>query len=325
MNAVKTTLVGEDDRLRKPLTLRLAIGHASDVGLRRAENQDAVGYRLATDPSASERAGSLFVVCDGIGGSLGGKKASRVAVREFIRAYFDASAGAGGVEKESPAVALRAALAEANHKVYLAAGRAGALGRMGTTVVAAAVVGSDAWLLNVGDSRAYLFHAGRLRQLSEDHVPSGRKPGDRSIDRAVGTNAHVTPFLCGPLTLAAGDRLLLCTDGLTTAVTEGTIAALLQAFSAPEAARQLIERAKTGGAADNVSALVVGAEALEPERSERRMGHAGENEAAPGRVAAAAARLGDPAWQRRWLPWIYLVALILVLLVGVVVGQRLAG
>ncbi len=337
-----------------PLTL--SVGYASDPGLKRAENQDAVGFRMPHDPHEAQARGSIFVVCDGIGGFQGGRKASRVAVREFIRAYYAASPRLP--EGATADQFLREASRQANTMAYEAARRARVLGHMGTTLVAAAVVGAGAWVLNVGDSRAYLWRAGQMRQLSEDHVPKYRGAHDRRIERAIGTDERVTPFVLGPFLVQPGDRLLLCTDGLTTAASDTTIAAVLQTFSPPEAARQLIERAKTGGAADNVSVVVVGFDGIESVPltngasgvwSSGRSAVVGSGSTAPnggtfvgsgavgqwrdkrgffGRITSFFEHLLSMARNspvvRRWALLLYVVVLVLVLLAGLLIG-RLIG
>lgn len=229
--------------------LHLNIGEASDPGLVRLENEDALGFHVPDDVALRRTHGALFVVCDGIGGFHGGRYASRLAVESFIRAYYASP-------ERRPEVLLNQAAVFANETIYR--NSQDRKSRMGTTVVAAVIRGSALWVLNVGDSRAYLWRRGLLRQLSRDHTPADRqRPEDRRINRALGTNPRVEPFQRGPISLEAGDSILLCTDGLTTTVAEAQIARTIGDFPAPQAARQLIEQAKTAGAHDNVSLLLV--------------------------------------------------------------------
>lgn len=230
-------------------SLTLVIGEASDPGLVRRENEDALGFYIPDGVALRQVRGALFVVCDGIGGFHGGQYASRLAVDSFVRAYYAAP-------DQSPEVLLHKAAVFSNEAIYRSS--QDRRGRMGTTIVAAVIKGSALWILNVGDSRAYLWRQGVLRQLSRDHTPIDKqKPEDRRIDRALGTNPRVEPFQRGPIPLEVGDSVLLCTDGLTTAVSETQIARTIHEFPAPQAARQLLEQAKTAGARDNVSLLVV--------------------------------------------------------------------
>lgn len=231
--------------------LDLRIGAVSDPGLVRRENEDALGYELPSDIYLQQTRGALFVVCDGIGGLQGGQYASRLAVDSFLKAYYSG-------KTDMPDALLRKAAALANDLVYQDSRGRGWNARMGTTIVAVVIQMANLWVLNIGDSRAYLWRRGTLQQLSRDHAPADRRMSeDRRIDRALGTDPQVKPYIRGPIPLGPGDRVLLCTDGLTTAVPELTIAATIRDFPAPQAARQLIEQAKTAGARDNVSVLVV--------------------------------------------------------------------
>jgi protein phosphatase len=221
----------------------------------RPENQDDAEYHVPSQADLRAARGALFAVCDGIGGLSEGRLASRRAVRSFIRAYYATAA-------ELPERMLRRAAAETNADLYRARLRSAGFGRMGTTLVAAAILPAALWVLNVGDSRAYIWRGGHLSQISRDHTPDPyRRLADRRIDRALGTDPDVTPDLFGPIALQAGDRVLLCSDGLTTAVADRTIAAVIGEFAPVEAARQLVERARTAGAQDNVTVLLVGLDA----------------------------------------------------------------
>lgn len=254
-------------------SLTLSIGEASDPGLVRRENQDALGYHVPSTPELRRARGALFVVCDGIGGLHAGGHASRLAVDTFLKAYYEGPA-------DAPDALLRRAAAIANDTVFRGSHVQGRVVRMGTTIVAAAMRGAELWVLNIGDSRAYLWRQGTLHQLSWDHAPVGKNtPTDRRINQALGTDPRVKPFLRRPLPLAPGDSVLLCTDGLTTAVPEPAIARTIADFTAPQAARQLIEQAKTAGAHDNVSLLLVGVAApgmSAPQEAASASRHAGD-------------------------------------------------
>jgi len=230
--------------------LSLNVGSASDPGLVRRENQDALDFRIPENPAIRGARGALFAVCDGIGGLSAGGQASRMALQAFIRAYY--ALPAGPCDR-----LLRKAAEQANTVVFEAnRGRSGAT-RMGTTLVAAAIVGQQLWAINIGDSRCYLWRAGKLDQLSYDHAPAARAASDRRINRALGAERTVNADLFGPVKLAAGDCLLLCTDGLSTAVPDQVIARTLHEFTGQAAARQLLLQTQTAGARDNVSIIVV--------------------------------------------------------------------
>jgi serine/threonine protein phosphatase PrpC len=209
-----------------------------------------LGYRLP-DPAVRSARGALFVVCDGIGTLGAGQAASDLAVGVFSDAFY-------ATPLEDPERMLRRAVAHANDELLRARGRYEEGARLGTTLVSALVKGRHYYVLNVGDSRAYIWRAGELRQISRDHgLNYERGAGDRRISRALGVESQVRADVFGPNALIPGDGLLLCSDGLTTAVTEPAIERILACSTPGEAAALLVERAKTAGAHDNVSVLLV--------------------------------------------------------------------
>mgnify|MGYP000853811308 FL=1 len=224
-------------------------GAASHTGIVRDHNEDAW---LA--------ASRLFLVADGLGGHERGEVASRAVVDAFRRIADDWLTG----EK------LREALLQASTTVA-ALDREGRA--PGSTVVGVGLTeqpGPPCWLVfNVGDSRAYLLRGGSLEQISVDHsrvqelLDAGRQlSGPIShnvITRAIGAGvpgpAAADQWLV-PATV--GDRILLCSDGLTTEVSDQLIAAALLTFTDPQlAADELVRSALTAGGRDNVTALVV--------------------------------------------------------------------
>jgi len=240
--SVRITASGDD--------VGMEIAGLSHAGLVRRENQDALGYRVP-DPVTRRERGALFVVCDGIGTLRAGQDASDLAVGAFTEAYYAAPL-------ESPEQMLRRAAAQANEALLRARSSYESGARLGTTLVSALVRGRQYYVLNVGDSRAYICRDGDLRQVSRDHSPAyGRAAGDRRISHALGTRPQVTADVFGPNPLEPGDDLLLCSDGLTTSVPEPTIGCVIGHSKPAEAAALLVERAKTAGAHDNVTVLLV--------------------------------------------------------------------
>jgi protein phosphatase len=202
------------------------------------------------DPVVRGERGSLFVVCDGIGGLSAGGQASRLALRTFMHAYY-------ALPYDTCDRLLRKAAEQANTTVFEAnRGRRGAA-RMGTTLVAAAIIGRELWAVNIGDSRCYVWRAGRLDQLTHDHAPTAQRSNDHRITRALGAEHIINSDRFGPVRLTTGDCLLLCTDGLSRAVPNEVIARILGEFAVQSAARQLLLQTQTAGARDNVSILVV--------------------------------------------------------------------
>lgn len=223
----------------------------------RARNEDAI----LVDPS-----GRVWAVADGMGGHALGAYASERVIEALDTIRDD--------EEAAPALALRLARADAD---IVARGRAeGAT--IGATVVAAVIRGGQATLGWAGDARAYLLRAGGLVRLTRDHsvvqemVDAGRLTPDEArihpqaniVTRAVGAGG-VPEFTA--LALAGGDRLLLCSDGLTHVLPDAALAEALGATlpgTAPQegtpadaACARLLRQTLAGGAPDNVSVVVI--------------------------------------------------------------------
>jgi serine/threonine protein phosphatase PrpC len=238
--------------------LGLEIAGLSDAGLVRSQNQDALGYRVP-DPATRRDRGALFVVCDGIGTLSAGEEASDLAVGAFTEAFYTAP-------PDEPEQMLRRAAAHANIELLNARSHHEGGARLGTTLVSVLIRGRHYYVINVGDSRAYICRDGDLRQVSRDHRPAyGRGASDRRISRALGVDPQVRADVFGPNPLAAGDDLLLCSDGLTTAVSEPAIRRVIVRSKPAEAAALLVESAKTAGARDNITVLLVRIGAAAPE------------------------------------------------------------
>jgi serine/threonine protein phosphatase PrpC len=240
---------------------------ATHAGKVRANNEDALLVGEGRDET-------LFVVADGIGGFEAGEVASRIAV---------------DVLKElAPGASFEAAISEANRRI-LAAGRGDErLSGMGTTVVAVRFGGTRdepvAQVAHVGDSRAYLLRGGSLRPVTEDHslvaelVRSGDLTRDQAaehpqknlITRALGADEEVEVDT-SVLPVEAGDRFLLCSDGLSDMIPETRVGEILaEAPGDPEKpARSLVSAALDAGGADNVTVIVVDVKAETAPHEER--------------------------------------------------------
>ncbi|MDI3299194.1 MAG: Stp1/IreP family PP2C-type Ser/Thr phosphatase [Bacillota bacterium] len=238
----------------------MRVDAASDVGKVRPRNEDAWAWRRIGEVE-------LLAVADGLGGHQAGDVASRMALRVLAEAL-----GAGGDGPAGRRERLAEAFRRANEAVWQAAqGRAEWRG-MGTTLTAALVDGAELTVAHVGDSRAYLWRGGALRQLTADHslvralVEQGalseeeaeRVPERHILTRAVGTAPEVDVDIV-ELRLEQGDRLLLATDGLAAALSKEQVAALL-AEGGEHPARRLVEAANRGGAPDNVTVLIADVE-----------------------------------------------------------------
>jgi len=230
--------------------MRLLTGAATDVGRVREGNEDAF---LVDD------AMGLVAVADGMGGHRAGEVASATAL-EALRS---------AITHGRP---LRESMEDANEAVFTKSLTDEELRGMGTTLTAATLVSYGTVLIgHVGDSRAYLLHDGELRQVTVDHslveelVREGRLTADEAavhpqrsiITRALGLDASVEVDVY-PVELAPGDRLLLCSDGLTGMVQTETIAGILRREEDPaRAAAALIDAANVAGGEDNITVVVV--------------------------------------------------------------------
>ena len=230
--------------------MRLQAGVASDRGLVRPANEDSFLLRRG-----------LYAVCDGMGGARGGEVASQMACLGLL-GLNPASAGQQD---------LRMAIANINQAiVHRGAGEAHLLG-MGTTLTAMMVREGHLTLAHVGDSRAYILHSDELTQLTEDHSWVGEMvrrgeltpeqaavhPHRSVITRALGTDVEIDPDLL-EIPVVPGDRILLCSDGLTGMVSDAQIQELLgRDDDSQEVAELLVKSALAGGGEDNVTVIVV--------------------------------------------------------------------
>lgn len=222
----------------------MQVAARTEVGLVRGRNEDD----LLVD---EER--RVFMVADGLGGHPSGDVASRLAVQAAHAAVTDRPLR----DEAEPGAALGAALHSAHDAVLEGAAQDVSRRGMGTTAVLARLSEDDRrlWVAHVGDSRAYLSRAGELRRLTTDHTIGGRRGG---LAQALGTPGAVAPDVV-EVDLEPGDRILLCTDGLTDMVDDGGIAARLgSAELLPRRiADLLVEDALANGGIDNVTVIVI--------------------------------------------------------------------
>ena len=250
------------------MPLRLRAAGLTDIGCVRERNEDAFLADAAT---------GLLIVADGMGGRNGGEVAARRLV-ELLPEIVRRRVRDGAVTSLNDVQVLRTMLEEAMMEASEAIRAEGEatlenLG-MGAAVAAALVVGSHAHIAHLGDSRAYLLREGGLRQLTHDHsiVEALLRNGEISPQEAVDHPARgrLTRFAGmeptnGPATqtvdLLAGDRLMLCTDGLWGMVGDRAMAGILSGPDGCEATcRALIAAGKAAGGGDNLTAVVVDVE-----------------------------------------------------------------
>lgn len=299
--------------------MNLTYASLSHIGMQREQNED----RCYPDPNRPnplltpelvQRKGQLFIVADGMGGMAAGEVASQMAVETVVKEFY------GGSDRIGPGENLVLAVKSANFQIYNYASGSELLNGMGTTTTALVVTDGEAHIAHVGDSRAYLYREGRLRQVTEDHswvaeqVKAGIlteeqarvHPSRHLLARALGTQPHVQVNTVA-LSLRPGDLLLLCTDGLTSHLTDRQITKVISANASPRAiCETLVAEANQRGGEDNVTVIVI---QCEPATARRKVG------------TTDVIRRGQPFTQRlRQIPYMILA----ILLAGAILGGAYA-
>jgi len=235
---------------------QLEVGAQSETGYVRSENQDRMS-------GTQVPLGQLYIVADGMGGHKGGALAAELTVQGLQQYIGEASAYASVEE------AIQTAFTKTNDTVYRQA-HAGdpTTEDMGSTAVLVLISGQVARVAHVGDSRAYLYRKGRLKQLTTDHtivqkmVEAGMlKPAEATnhpnasiLDRAMGSKPSVEVDISDTVRLNAGDAILLCSDGLSGYVAEPEIASVLRGqATVQEIPERLVRLALQKGGEDNVT------------------------------------------------------------------------
>jgi PPM family protein phosphatase len=226
------------------------------------------------DVKEGRQHGYLFLVADGMGGHAGGEVASRLAtqaVEEFVLDALKWFLGLKGDEQGEVVSKLQAALTEADAEILRTVQQRPVLHGMGTTMTLAFFLRGELFTAHAGDSRAALFRGGHLARLTQDHtlaaelVRRGKLAPEQVAThklRHVVTNVVGGPqpgvFVeVGHVAVEPGDRLLLCTDGLSDMVPEAEIAETLRAHADPEdACHVLMHEALDRGGSDNVTVVV---------------------------------------------------------------------
>jgi protein phosphatase len=226
------------------------VGSRTDVGQVREHNEDSL---LVSPP--------LFVVADGMGGHAAGEVASELAIHIFEEA---------AITRADPE-ALERAVLDSNSAIIEAAREGRGAAGMGTTLTAAIIEDDLLLIAQVGDSRAYLLQGQQLRQVTRDHslveqlVSTGHitreearvHPNRSVITRALGSDEDLQPDIY-EMRVKEGDRLLLCSDGLSSMLDTATLFRLLADNPDPQAAADaLVDAANEAGGHDNITVIVV--------------------------------------------------------------------
>ena len=241
----------------------ISFGSRTDIGYVRDHNEDSL---IIIPP--------LFAVADGMGGHEAGEIASEITVNtlaELAPSHLDAEG-------------LTAAVEAANYNVMKAPRQGIGRDGMGTTLTAAMLEGERLLIAQVGDSRAYLLHKGHLQQITRDHslmadlIEAGQitpeearvHPNRSVITRAIGSDIHMRPDIY-ELNVNAGDRILLCSDGLSSMISNNAIESIMRRQSdAQHCADELVTAALENGGADNVTVVVADVPGFSEVREKKR-------------------------------------------------------
>lgn len=241
----------------------ISFGSRTDIGYVRDHNEDSL---IIIPP--------LFAVADGMGGHEAGEIASEITVNtlaELAPSHLDAEG-------------LTAAVEAANYNVMKAPRQGIGRDGMGTTLTAAMLEGERLLIAQVGDSRAYLLHKGHLQQITRDHslmadlIEAGQitpeearvHPNRSVITRAIGSDIHMRPDIY-ELNVDAGNRILLCSDGLSSMISNNAIESIMRRQSdAQHCADELVTAALENGGADNVTVVVADVPGFSEVREKKR-------------------------------------------------------
>ena len=235
----------------------------SDVGLRRANNQDSFAVFLAGTQQDFNLRGHLFLVADGMGAHAAGELASKIAADVIPLTYHK-------LQEKTPPDALLAAVLDSNDQIHSRGSASPDFKGMGTTATTMVLLPEGAIFAHVGDSRAYRLRGNCLEQITFDHSlvwelqAAGQNMDDPApsyvpkniITRSLGPNAVVQADREGPFPLQAGDTFLLCSDGLSGQVQDAEIGAILACLPPAEAVQSLIHIANLRGGPDNITIIV---------------------------------------------------------------------
>jgi serine/threonine protein phosphatase PrpC len=243
----------------------------SEIGHARENNEDKFDFYEPDEEPLLAARGSVYLVCDGMGGHNAGQIASELAAKQFLHAYYHL----GGTAQE----AARHAILQAHHYIAEMASKIPSRYGMGTTLTALILKQDEGILAHVGDSRCYRLREGVFEQLSRDHTLVARlveqgiltpeqakyHPQRNVIRQAVGVADPSEPLEPDIETFAlqAGDLYLLCSDGLTDMVDDAEIEAILRDEPPTRAAWRLVDRALANGGRDNITVVLVRVAALE--------------------------------------------------------------
>lgn len=249
----------------EPSKGRVRVFPLTDVGCVREANEDSFLVNQPNDPAEARRRGVLVAVADGMGGSVGGARASRLVIETLDERYY-----APGTD--DPTTVLADALHAANEAVHRTGQEDYELRGMGSTCTAAAILPNEIVFAHVGDTRLYLIRDHRLLQLTDDHskvamlvrdglltqAEAESHPERNVILRSLGPKPSVQVDTSErPIALDDGDVLVLCSDGLTGHVADNEILEIVDSRRGGDVSRALVDLAKQRGGSDNITVICV--------------------------------------------------------------------
>lgn len=259
-------------QVRRPASVTLSVGYRTDVGMERTLNEDSTLVLQAAPVFRSQGAPvAIVAVADGMGGHEAGDVASRMAIRTIAQRAGGEVLAPHAAGQPLPEIRewLSSAIQQANRAVYDQRRAAGT--DMGTTLVAALMVGDTVTIANIGDSRAYHLRSDSIAQITVDHslverlVATGQitrteaatHPQKNVIYRTIGDKPRVEVDFF-ERRLAPGEALLLCSDGLSGMLSDEQIWQIWRTSTSPqEACDRLVEAANGAGGEDNISVIIV--------------------------------------------------------------------
>ncbi len=245
-------------------SMNIVVAAFTSPGHKRKINEDFVAHFEPDNPEELQASGSLYIVADGVGGAAKGERASQYAAQKVLHEYYR-------FPQIDPGERLQRIFRHVGNEIYNFAEQRDGLARMATTMVAAVVRDGTLTIANVGDSRAYLIREGKALQITNDHNIVGEMMRDGQITenealhsnvknrltRSLGGEIDVRVDLFADIPLQFGDRIFLCSDGLTRYALRDDIVRITSSGTPEDIVHRAIDFANQKGGADNISAILI--------------------------------------------------------------------
>ncbi|MEM9951283.1 MAG: protein phosphatase 2C domain-containing protein [Chloroflexota bacterium] len=226
-------------------TLRLTPAATTHRGMRRRNNEDAIGYEYPSDVEILKSHGALFVVADGVGGLSAGDEASQRTVAELIKIYYETDEAQSIEERLTDAVEL------VNTTIFQMMNQSGA-----TTLIACVIHSDQLIVVSVGDSQAFHIYNGAIAQINDEDVVQSDGEDNGALTKAIGYREVITvePIR---LTIEPSTQILLCSDGLTRYLDGEQLIRLAKLRDPRDSVRRMVNQANAAGGADNISVILI--------------------------------------------------------------------